>query len=66
MQLSRRARSKWTAVDQATYEKWRRLMIMLYGAVGLVLLFGIGTYHFIPRAWTVVSSVQADADSPKR
>jgi hypothetical protein len=39
------SRSSWTAEDHAVYAKWRKSVVILYGALSLMFLVGTGTSY---------------------
>jgi|HubBroStandDraft_6_1064221.scaffolds.fasta_scaffold350887_2 hypothetical protein len=36
---------RWTSDDRAVFAKWRRAVILLYGALALLFVAVLGTYH---------------------
>jgi hypothetical protein len=45
MREAKLSRSNWTTEDHAVYAKWRKSVVILYGALGLTLLVGTATHH---------------------
>jgi len=45
MRWSKPDELRWTSDDRAVFTKWRRAVIVLYGAFGLLFVVALGTYH---------------------
>jgi hypothetical protein len=36
---------RWTSDDHAVFAKWRRAVIVLYGALGVLFVVAVGAHH---------------------